>query len=48
LKEMSCDVAQGYLIAKPMDCTAFFEFCDQYPYLRGEPTSVASHDRLSA
>lgn len=48
LKEMSCDVAQGYLIAKPMDCEAFFEFCDQYPYRRGEPSSVVSQDRLSA
>ena len=30
LKSMSCDVAQGYFIAKPMDSAAFLDFCAHY------------------
>jgi len=30
LKAMGCDVAQGYLIAKPMDLAACTEFCARY------------------
>lgn len=47
LNEMNCDVAQGYLIAKPMDCAAFFDFCDQYP--QGQITAIPAvmRDRLN-
>jgi EAL domain-containing protein (putative c-di-GMP-specific phosphodiesterase class I) len=27
LKNMGCDTAQGYFIAKPMDLASFIEFC---------------------
>jgi EAL domain-containing protein (putative c-di-GMP-specific phosphodiesterase class I)/CheY-like chemotaxis protein len=30
LKNMGCDIAQGYYIAKPMNLNAFLEFCDNY------------------
>lgn len=30
LKNMNCDVAQGYFIAKPMDSAAFLDFCAHY------------------
>lgn len=30
LKSMNCDVAQGYLVAKPMDGAAFLDFCACY------------------
>jgi EAL domain-containing protein (putative c-di-GMP-specific phosphodiesterase class I)/FixJ family two-component response regulator len=30
LKDMGCDVAQGYFIAKPMGAAAFLEFCTRY------------------
>lgn len=30
LKEMSCDVVQGYLIAKPMSYEVFTDFCTDY------------------
>ncbi len=29
LKNMGCDTAQGYFIAKPMDLAAFVEFCEK-------------------
>ncbi|WP_297463451.1 EAL domain-containing protein, partial [Ferrovum sp.] len=29
LKNMGCDTAQGYFIAKPMDLAAFIEFCEK-------------------
>jgi EAL domain-containing protein (putative c-di-GMP-specific phosphodiesterase class I) len=48
LKEMSCDVAQGYLIAKPMDCAAFFDFCDHYPLRRTEAFPVVMQGWLTA
>ena len=30
LKSMSCDVAQGYFVAKPMNSAAFLDFCAHY------------------
>ena len=30
LKSMSCDVAQGYFVAKPMNSAAFLYFCSHY------------------
>jgi EAL domain-containing protein (putative c-di-GMP-specific phosphodiesterase class I) len=30
LKNIGCDIAQGYYIAKPMNLSAFLEFCDKY------------------
>lgn len=30
LKDMNCDVAQGYFIAKPMDAGSFLKFCSEY------------------
>lgn len=30
LKDMNCDVAQGYFIAKPMDAGTFLKFCSGY------------------
>jgi EAL domain-containing protein (putative c-di-GMP-specific phosphodiesterase class I) len=30
LRDMNCDVVQGYLIAKPMDSFAFVDFCARY------------------
>ncbi|MFM2407317.1 MAG: hypothetical protein RL358_59 [Pseudomonadota bacterium] len=30
LRDMNCDVVQGYLIAKPMDSFAFVDFCERY------------------
>lgn len=30
LKDMNCDIAQGYFIAKPMDSAAFLDFCVDY------------------
>lgn len=32
LKSMSCDVAQGYFIAKPMDGAASLDFCNDYAH----------------
>jgi EAL domain-containing protein (putative c-di-GMP-specific phosphodiesterase class I) len=48
LKEMNCDIAQGYFIAKPMNSASFFEFCDQYPRRRNELFPVVMQDRLIA
>lgn len=31
LKEMGCDIAQGYFIARPMNLEAFLKFCEEYP-----------------
>jgi len=30
LKDMNCDIAQGYFIAKPMDSATFLDFCNKY------------------
>jgi EAL domain-containing protein (putative c-di-GMP-specific phosphodiesterase class I) len=30
LKELNCDVAQGYFIAKPMNCEDFLDFTERY------------------
>jgi EAL domain-containing protein (putative c-di-GMP-specific phosphodiesterase class I) len=30
LKNLGCDIAQGYYIAKPMNLTAFIDFCENY------------------
>ena len=30
LKNIGCDIAQGYFIAKPMDLDSFIEFCKKY------------------
>ncbi len=47
LNEMNCDVAQGYLIAKPMDCAAFFDFCDQYQQGQNTAIPAITRDRLN-
>ncbi|WP_018294866.1 EAL domain-containing protein [Mariprofundus ferrooxydans] len=30
LKSAGCDVAQGFLIGKPMDITSFLDFAEEY------------------
>lgn len=44
LCDMNCDVAQGYLIAKPMDATAFIAFCSRYPNAAHELQDEANDD----
>lgn len=48
LKDMKCNEAQGYFIAKPMDSATFFDFCAQYPNQQGAPVFVPQQNRLIA
>lgn len=48
LKDMKCNEAQGYFIAKPMDAQSFFEFCAEYPNRKDASYTTASKRRLTA
>ncbi|OGT16087.1 MAG: diguanylate phosphodiesterase [Gallionellales bacterium RIFCSPHIGHO2_02_FULL_57_16] len=43
LKNMNCDVGQGYFIAKPMDSAAFLNFCADYAPAQQEATHKIGH-----
>jgi EAL domain-containing protein (putative c-di-GMP-specific phosphodiesterase class I) len=37
LRDMGCDVVQGYFIAKPMDIESFADYCKRYTPLEAKP-----------
>ena len=43
LKNMNCDVGQGYFIAKPMDSAAFLNFCADYAPAQQKSTQKIGH-----
>ncbi len=48
LKEMKCDYVQGFLVSKPLDEIAIYEFIENYDSLKSDETILLENEKILA